>query len=77
MTTPLGESLRTDTSNWTDPTSQTTIAHINQVTVPGHNNWNNFPIGSLNGGIDVPRSGRNVDNRNGIILQVPIMTTIP
>ena len=47
------------------------------MTGPGHNDRNHFPIGSLNSGIDVPRSGRNIDNRTSMKPQEPIVTTIP
>ena len=77
MTTPLGTIIRTDTANRMDPTSRPTIAHLNQATVPGHNDPNHFPIGILNSGIDFPRSGNNIDNRTGMKPQGPTVTTIP
>ena len=76
MITPLGRSLRTDTVNRTDPTSQPTIFHLKQEAGTGHNDQNHSPIGSLNSCIDVPRSGWNIDNRTVIKPQGPIMTTI-
>ena len=60
------DTLRTDTANQTDLTIQPTIFHLNQATGPGHNERNHFPIGGLNSGIDVPRSGRNIDNPTGM-----------
>ena len=77
LTTPLGKSLRADTENRADPTIQPIIVHLKKVTGPEHNERNHFPIGSLNSGIDVPRSGRNIDNRTGLKPQGPIVTTIP
>ena len=77
MTTPLGKIIRTDIANRMDPTSRPTIAHLNQATVPGHNDPNHFPIGILNSGIDFPRSGNNIDNRTGMKPQGPTVTTIP
>ena len=77
MTTPLGKSLRIDTSNRTNPTSQPTIVYLKQATGPIHNDQNHFPIGILNSGIDVPRSGLNIDNRTEMKPQVTIVTTIP
>ena len=46
-------------------------------TGPVHSGWNHFPIRSLNSGIDVPRSVRNIYNRTGVNPQGPIVTTIP
>ena len=77
MTTPLGKSLRTDTENWTDPTSQSTIFHLNQATGLGHNDRNHLPISSSNISIDVPRYGCNIDCHTGMKPQGPIVTTIP
>ena len=77
MTTSLRKSLRTDTANWTYPTIQPTIAHLNQETRPLHNDQNHFPIGSLNSCIDVPRSRRNIDNRTRMNPQLPIITITP
>ena len=62
----IANTLRTDTSNLTDPTVQPTIAHLNQSIVPGHSDRNHFTIRSLNSIIDVPRYGRNIDNRTGV-----------
>ena len=62
----IANTLRTDTENWMDLTIQPTIFHLNQATGPGHNERNHFPIGCLNSGIDVPRSGRNIDNPTGM-----------
>ena len=77
MTTAHRKSLRTDTENHTDPTSQPIIVHLNQETVPGHNNQNQFPIGCFKSGINVPRSGQNIDKITEIKPQVPIVTIIP
>ena len=60
-----------------DPTIQPTIVHLNQATGPGHSDQNHFPIRILNSGIDIPRSGRNIDNLFGMNLQVPIVTKTP
>ena len=76
MTTPHGKSLRTEKVNRTDPTSQPTIVHLKQATGPGHNERNHFPIRIFNSGIDVPRSGRNIDNHTGMKPKGPIMTKI-
>ena len=46
------------------------------MTGPGHSDQNHLPIGSLNSGIDVPRSGRNIDNPTGMNPQGPIVITI-
>ena len=77
MTTPLGKSIRTVIENWTDPTSPPTIIHLKQETGPQQNDQNQFPIRILNSGIDVPRSGLNIDNCTGMKPQGPIMNTIP
>ena len=69
--------FRTDTEICTDPIIQTTIVQFNQATLPGHNYRNHFPILSLNSGINVPISGRNIDNPTEMKLQGPIVTTIP
>ena len=66
LNTPLGKSLRTDIENWTDTTTQPTIFHLKKSNGLGHIEPNPFPIGSLNSGIDVPISGRNIDNRTGM-----------
>ena len=60
-----------------DSTIKPTIAHLKRATVPVHSGCNHFPIGSFNSGIDVSRSGRNIDNLTGMNLQGPIVTTIP
>ena len=77
MTALLGKSLKNYISNRTDPTSQPTILNLNKSTGPRHKDRNHFSIRSLNSGIDVPRSGRNIDNRTGMKPQGPIVTTIP
>ena len=43
----------------------------------GHSDRNIFPIGSLNSGIIVIRSGQNVDKCTEMIPQGPIVTMIP
>ena len=58
-----------------DPTIQPTIVHLNQLAGPGHSDWNHFFIGSLNSGIDVPISNRNIDKRTGMNAQGPTVTT--
>ena len=83
LTTEMGGSvsivntLRTDTANQTDITIQPTIAHLKQAAVTGLIDQNHFLIGSLNSGIDVPRSDRNFYNSTGMNPHGPIMTTIP
>ena len=73
----IANTIRTDTENWNEPTIQPTIVHLKQVTVAGHSDRNHFPISILNGFIDIPRSGQNIDNRTGMNQQGPIVTTIP
>ena len=63
--------------NRIDPNSQPTILHLKQVIKPVKNDRNHLPIRILNIGIDVPRYGRNIDNRTGMKPQGPILTTIP
>ena len=70
------DTLRTDTANQTDLTIQPTIFHLKEVTVPVHSDQNHPPIGSLNSDIDVPRSGRNIDNGTEMNPKVPIVNTI-
>ena len=73
----ISNTLRTDTENRTDTTIQPTIVHLRKSTGPGQSDRNHFPIGSLNSGIDVTISGRNIDNRTGMKPQGTIVTTIP
>ena len=67
-TTEIGESIsivnpfRTETANQKDPIIQPTIVHLKQSNVPGNSDQKYFPIGSLNSGMDVPRSAQNIDN---------------
>ena len=68
--------FRTNTENWMDPIIQPTLLQFNQATGLGHSDWYYFPLGSLNSGTDVPRSGRNICNRSGVNPQGPIVTTI-
>ena len=83
LTTEMGGSisitnlLGDDTNNRMDSTIQPTISHFKQEAVPGHSDWYHFLIGSLNNGIDVPRSRLNIDNRTEMNSQGPIVTTIP
>ena len=69
--------FRTDTENRTDPNIQPTIVYLNQATLMVHSYWNHFSLGSLDSVTDVPRSGRNIDNRTWINPQGPIVNTIP
>ena len=69
--------LRADTANNMEPTIQPTIIHLKQANGTRHGERNHLPIGILNSGIDVPRSGRNIDNHIGMNPQGPIVTTIP
>ena len=62
----IANTLKYGTKNRTNPTIQPTIFHFKQSTKQGNSDWNHSPIGSLNSGIDVPRSGRNIDNRTGM-----------
>ena len=55
-----------------DPTIQTTIVHLKESTRLGHIDQNHFLVSSLNSGIYVPRSGRNIDNHTGMNPQEPI-----
>ena len=73
----ITNALRTDKDNWRDPNIQPTTVHLNQEIGPGQSDPKKPPIGSLNSGIDVPRSGWNIYNRTGMKPQRPIMTTIP
>ena len=72
LTTEIGgyliieNKLSTYTDNWMDPTIQATMFHLNQATGPGHSDQNHLPISSLNSGIGVTRSGRNIDNCTGM-----------
>ena len=68
--------FRTHTVNQTDPAIQKITVWSNLETEPGHSDWEYFPLESLESGTDVPRSGRNIDNRTGMNSQVPIVTTI-
>ena len=68
--------LRNDTDNRTDPTTQPTIFHLKQSTLTRHSDRNHFPIGILDSGIHVPRSGWNIYNRTGMNPQRPIGNTI-
>ena len=76
LDTEIGESvsiantIRSYTVNRMDPSIQPTIFHLKKVTGPGHSYRNHFLFGSLNRGIDVPRSGRNIDNCTGMNPQV-------
>ena len=72
----ITNTLRTGTAIHTHPNIQPTIFHTKKMTRTGKSDRKYFPIGNLNSGIDVPRSGRNIDNRTGINPQGPIMTTI-
>ena len=73
----IANKLRSDTASQTNTTIQQTLFHIKKVTGLGHSDWNHFPIGSLNSGIDVPRPGRNIDKQPRMYPQGPIVTTIP
>ena len=77
MTTMFGKSLRNDTANRMEPTSQKTILYLNHATRLVQNDRNHLPIGSLNIGIDVLRSGRNIYNHTWMKPQGPIVTNIP
>ena len=48
-----------------------------KVTITGYSDLDHPPLGILDSGTDVPRYGRNIDNRTGMNPQVPIVTTIP
>ena len=72
----IANKLRAETENWMNPTIKRTIIHFKQATIPVHSDQNHFPICSLNSGFDVPRHGRNIDNRTGMNPQGPIMTKI-
>ena len=58
--------FRNHKANRKKPTIQPTIVHFNQATVPGHSDWDYFPLGSLDSGTDVPISGRNIYNHTGM-----------
>ena len=73
----IAEKLRTDTANRNDPTIKKTTVHLNKATGPGRSDRNHFPIGSLNSGITITRSGRNIYNNTGMNPQGHIVTTIP
>ena len=68
--------FRTHTENRADLTIQPTIVHSNQANVLGHNYQYHFPLGILYSGTNIPISGHNIDNRTGMTLQGPIITTI-
>ena len=71
-TTEIGGSVNianllvSETVNNMDPNIQPTVVQLKKETVPVHSDLNHFPIRSFNSGIDVTRSGRNIDNRNGM-----------
>ena len=69
--------FRTNTTNRTDPNIQPTTVHCKQATVLGHSDQYHTPLWSLDSGTDVPRSGRNIDNRTSMNPEGPIVTTIP
>ena len=76
LITTIGKILRTDTANLRYPTIQPTTVHLKQATGLGHSDHNHLPIGSLNRGIIIPRSRRNIYNRTVMKPQGPIVTTI-
>ena len=69
--------FRTNTENWMDPIIQPTLLQFNQATGLGHSDRNQFPLGSLDSGTYVSRSGRNINNRTGMNSQGPITAMIP
>ena len=72
----IANPFRNNTENWADHTIKPTIVHFNQYTGPGNSDWDLYPLGSLDSGTDVTRSGRNIDNRTGMNPKGPIVTTI-
>ena len=73
----IAKKLRTDTANRNDPTIQQTTVHLKKGTGLGNSDRNHLPKGSLNSGIYVTRSGRNIYNNTGMNPQGQIVTTIP
>ena len=73
----IANKISSETANRIDSTIQPTIINFKQETGTGHSECNHLSIRSLNGGIDVPRCGQNIDNRTGMNPQGPIVTTIP
>ena len=71
----IANTIRTDTSNWTELTCQLSIFHLKQETGIGHSDWNHLPIRILNSSIAVPRYRWNIDNHTGMNPQGPIVTT--
>ena len=72
----IAHPFRTHTFNRNESTIQPTIIHSNQSTIPGHSDRYYSPLGILDIGTGVPRSGRNIDNRTGVNPQGHIGTTI-
>ena len=58
--------FRTNTANRTDPTIQPTIVHYKLDTGLGHSDRKYSPLRSMDSDADVPRSGWNIDNHNGM-----------
>ena len=62
----LTNPFRADTANCMYPTIKSIISCFKQSNGPVHCDQNYDPLRSLNSGIDVPISGRNIDNRTGM-----------
>ena len=73
----IANPFRTETANQRDPTIQPTIVPFKQANVPGNSDHKYFPIGSLNSGMDVPRSAQNIDNLTDMNPWGTIVTTKP
>ena len=73
----ITNTLKIDTANLKDTTIQLTIVNLKQSTIPRHSDRNHFPIYSLNSFIEVTIFGQNVDNRNGMNPEGPIVATFP
>ena len=87
LTTKIGGSVklfvgivnpfRTRIANRIDPNIQTTIVHSNQVIGPGHSYREYLPLEVVYSGTDIPRSGKNIDNRTRMNPHGHIVTIIP